>query len=272
MRKISVITGASSGIGSAVANYLGHEYDLMITSSSPNRLEETISHLQEMGFTANGVVCNVSDRNDVQALAREAKKLGEIANVVNCAGIAPAKASPEKVFEVNALGTAYIVEAFFPLMLRESVMINFSSTSPYLVPQSSIPVDLLRIDPLSSEFLKKNLKFIEQFGERAGGMAYINSKWFVKDYSARNAMRFGKKGARIVSVTPGNITTPMYYRDAKQSSDNMLPKTPLGRHGNPSEVGELLAFLVSEKASFITGIDIQIDGGVAAGITLVQLP
>ncbi|MDR2738936.1 MAG: SDR family oxidoreductase, partial [Treponema sp.] len=270
--KISVITGASSGMGAAIALVLGQEYHLLITSSSEKKLEDTLESLRGKGIAADGVVCDVSQRDHVQSLAKEAEALGEIANVVNCAGVAPARSAAEKVFAINAMGTVYLTEAFFPIMKSGSVLINFSSTAPDSVPGIPIPTETLRMDPLKPEFLETNLELLRKLGEKGGGMAYIHSKWFVKDYSARSAARFGKKGVRIISISPGNILTPMYYNDAKATSDSMLPKTPLGRHGRPEEVADVTAFLVSGKASFITGVNIQIDGGLVAGITLPQLP
>jgi NAD(P)-dependent dehydrogenase (short-subunit alcohol dehydrogenase family) len=272
MKKISVITGASSGMGAAVASILGQEYHLLITSSNEKRLEDTLADLRGKGIAVDGVVCDVAQRDHVQKLAQKAEELGETANVVNCAGVAPARSAAEKVFAINAMGTVYLMEAFFPIMKSGSVLINFSSTAIDSVPGIPIPTEALRLDPLKPEFLETNLELLRKLGEKGGGMAYIHSKWFVKDYSARSAARFGKKGVRIISISPGNILTPMYYNDAKATSDSMLPKTPLGRHGRPEEVAEVTAFLVSGKASFITGVNIQIDGGLVAGITLPQLP
>jgi NAD(P)-dependent dehydrogenase (short-subunit alcohol dehydrogenase family) len=271
MEKISVITGASSGMGAAVASILGKEYHLVITSSSEQKLEDTLKDLRGRGIAVDGVLCDVTRQEDVQRLAKKAESLGAIANVVNCAGVAPAHSTAEKVFRTSAMGTIYMMEAFFPLMQSGSVLINFASSAPDVVPGLAIPKEALQLDPLKPEFLETNLELLRQLGEKGGGMAYIGAKWFIRDYSARSATRYGKKGARIISISPGNIMTPLYYNDSKATCDSMLPKTPLGRHGRPEEVAEVVAFLVSDKASFVTGVDILIDGGLVAGINLPQL-
>lgn len=271
-KKISVVTGATSGIGEAVAYILGKKYELLITSSNKSRLENTLKKLRNNGISANGIVCDISNRDDVQMLARESEKLGDIINIVNAAGVAPARFDVKRVIEIDALGTAYIIEEFYPIMKEGSVLLNISSTAPLAVPSFIPPIEILRMDPFTPEFLDKLLNECNKYsGKSAGGMAYMFSKWFVKDYTARNATRFGKKGIRILSVAPGNIMTPMYYNDAKETSDSMLDKTPLGRHGYPEEVAKLIAFLVSDKASFMTGVDVICDGGVVAGLTLPQI-
>ena len=271
-KKISVITGATSGIGEAVSYMLGQEFELFITSSSSARLNKALKGLEEKGIMATGMVCDISNYDQVYSLAERAAKLGKVANVVNSAGVAPAQCDAERVLKINALGTAYVIEAFYQVMEERSVLINISSTAPRTVAGISIPTELLRLDPLMPEFLEEVMKQCKQFPEKAaGGMAYIFSKWFVSDYTARNAKRFGGKGIRILSVSPGTIMTPFYYNGAKDTSDKMLDKTPLMRHGRPEEVGELIRFLASDKAGFITGTDIICDGGLVSGLSLQQI-
>lgn len=269
-KKLGIVTGGSKGMGYAVAEKLGKEYDILITARNSNVLDSAAEALREKGITVYCHAMDISNREQVKELAEIAKGIGDIACVVNSAGIDPSKDDPKTVFSVNALGTAYMMEEFYPILNEGSVYINFSSMSPYLVPASSIPVDILRLNPFSSEFLEKSIECCERLGGGASGFAYVMSKWFVRDYTARSATRFARKGIRIISVAPGNIVTPMYM-NSKSSSDAMLPKTPMGRHGRPEEVGDLVSFLASDKASFICGIDVQIDGGCTAGMTLPQL-
>ncbi len=269
-KKLSIITGGSKGMGYATAEKLGKEYDLLITARNSAALDSAAAMLREKGITVYWHAMDISSREQVKELAKVAEELGEIANVVNAAGIDPSSDNPRDVFSVNALGTAYMMEEFYPFLKEGSVYVNFSSMSPYLVPLSSIPVDILRLNPFSTDFLEKSVEYCEKLGKNAAGFAYVISKWFVRDYTARSAARFARKGTRIVSVAPGNIVTPMYM-NSKSSSDAMLPKTPMGRHGRPEEVGDLVSFLVSDKAGFICGVDLQIDGGCTAGMTLPQL-
>lgn len=271
MKKVSVVTGGASGMGYAIAECLGRDSKVLITDINAEKLDEAVKTLSSKGITVTGEVCDVTDREQVIKIAKTAAEMGEIAGVAHCAGIAPAQNPPSLVFKVNALGTAHVMAEFFPLLQEGSVLVNITSTSPYIVPEERVPVETLRLDPLSPEFLKKNIEICEKAGSSAAGIAYSLSKWFVRDYTARSTARYGKKGVRILSVAPGNVTTPMYYNDTKEACDRALGQTPLGRHASPEEVAEVVAFLMSEKAGFVTGIDMPVNGGWLACMSVPQL-
>jgi NAD(P)-dependent dehydrogenase (short-subunit alcohol dehydrogenase family) len=84
----------------------------------------------------------------------------------------------------------------------------------------------------------------------------------------REATPFGQAGARICSVTPGIIDTPMGRQEgeARGTNDLLVKLSPIGREGHADEVAAATAFLLSDEASFITGIDVPVDGGVVAAI------
>jgi NAD(P)-dependent dehydrogenase (short-subunit alcohol dehydrogenase family) len=150
--------------------------------------------------------------------------------------------------------------------------LNFCSTAPYYIKdESTLPLDSLRLDPLSKEFAEKNTAWLEALGDRGPGTAYMISKWWIRDWTRRNATKFAKKGVRIVSISPGNVETPMYFNDTRAQCDAALAQTPLGRHAKPYEIAELIAFLVSPKAGDITGVNYQIDGGWEAGMNIPQV-
>ena len=108
MSKISVVTGASSGIGKAIVEALGRDSDLFITSSDKARLDSSLEYFREKGINANGIVCNVSNRDQVEELAKKASATGEIKCVVNAAGIGHGCGNSRKVFSVNEIGRAHV--------------------------------------------------------------------------------------------------------------------------------------------------------------------
>ena len=95
------------------------------------------------------------------------------------------------------------------------------------------------------------------------GFAYALAKLGVQRTVGRAAVRWGATGARICSVSPGLTDTPMGRQELGQQPimRSMLERTPLGRLGTPDEIAAVAAFLVSDAASFVTGIDVLVDGG-----------
>ncbi len=99
-------------------------------------------------------------------------------------------------------------------------------------------------------------------------MAYSWAKYGVIRAAARAAVTWGRRGGRVNSLSPGLIETPMGMEEfaVQPIMQVMFDKTPLGRFGQSDEVADLVCYLLSDKASFISGIDVLIDGGMLQGL------
>jgi NAD(P)-dependent dehydrogenase (short-subunit alcohol dehydrogenase family) len=117
-------------------------------------------------------------------------------------------------------------------------------------------------DPLAPDSLERAVALV---GDDSG-FAYALSKLGVIRAATRAAVRWGAKGGRVNSLSPGLVDTPMGRREFEQQPmmKDMLEQTPLGRFGTPAELAAVAAFLVSDTASFVTGIDVLVDGGLHA--------
>ena len=117
---------------------------------------------------------------------------------------------------------------------------------------------LLR-DPLAPDFLHRATELVAN----DPGFAYGLAKVGVIRAVGRAAVRWGPRGGRVNSVSPGLIDTPMGRQEFGQQPvmREMLERTPLARFGEPEEVAAVAAFLVSDAASFVSGIDVLVDGG-----------
>ena len=121
--------------------------------------------------------------------------------------------------------------------------------------------------PLDERFLDRIHDALGPAIENTGA-AYTWAKHGVHRFVQREAVRLGPAGARICSVSPGIIDTPQGQQEAAShpTMAKLVRQTPLGRTGQPGEVAVVVAFLLSAEASFLTGIDILIDGGVCAAV------
>jgi len=188
--------------------------------------------------------------------------------MAHAAGLSPTMADWREILTVNLIGTARLVEACRVLAVQDTAVVCFASVAALLaLDQGDLPPDAVLDDPLAGGFLEKIHEAVGPEIEDPG-MAYTWSKRGVHRLVRREAGRFGQVGARICSVTPGMIDTPMGRQEAeaRDTSAMLVDMSPLHREGLPGEVAAGAVFLLSDEASFISGIDLPVDGGLVAAI------
>lgn len=279
MKNVTVITGGCGGMGFATANIMGRQGDaVLLCDLNEDALKSSVAILKRQNMEAHYAVVDVSNPEMVRSAAKKASEIGELKKLIHTAGLSPIQVSdmePEKaaelIMQVNAMGTVNIIESFYPELSEGAAVICFSSSAIYMMPQ--IPENLLKTinsihtDPCN---LEKNLLALT--GGQPG-RSYIFSKMFVKRYCEMNVGRLGRKGCRIVTIAPGRILTPMHQAliDAEpERIEGEMNTMPLGRYGKAYEIGNLIDFLCSYRASYLSGIDILLDDGTQAFTTAEQ--
>jgi NAD(P)-dependent dehydrogenase (short-subunit alcohol dehydrogenase family) len=252
---VTVVTGAARGMGRACVNQLRTEgaHTIAVDLDLPD-IEGV-----------RGIVCDISDPEAVKGLVDEVGRHGALRSLVHAAGISPTMAGPRRIFEVDLLGTQLLLQAFEPLIETGSSAVCFASSAAY-------QVTLVGPNPELDAFVEDPT--IDGFLDRVGdlfadsGMAYAWAKRGVIRAAARAAVAWGARGGRVNSISPGLIDTGMGRQEfeSHQFMQTMLDTTPLQRMGQPEEIAEVVAFLVSEGASFVSGIDVLVDGGGFEGL------
>lgn len=276
MKQLTVITGGAGGMGRAIAKKLGPEYDLVLADRSEEALTKAVAELDALGITAHTCVVDISSKEDVEKLAAFAADLGDIKNVIHTAGVSPTNTKAEEVLKINGLGTMYMTEAFYPRMAGGGAMINFGSVAAYTLEPQEEWYDVFD-ECAEPDFYDKLLELVAPFqGDdfAYAGTCYAIIKRFVIYYTQKNVARFAEKNTRILSVSPGSYLTPMHQLliDLEpDTADCQLDLIPAGRWGHPYEIAELIGFLVSPGAGFISGVDILADGAQTANTFVEQL-
>src|SRR5690348_8739253 len=240
--KIAVITGGSSGIGLATANrFVKEGAYVFITGRRQAELDKAAA---EIGSNVTAVKGDVANPNDLDRLYQSvAAKKGKLDILFANAGIADPVPTPDvttehydKTFGVNARGVFFAVQKALPLMKDGgSIIVNGSG-----VWQKGIPM----------------------YPTYGGTKAALRS--FVRTWTAE----FAGKGIRANVISPGPIETPILEGQFGENTDAMKERfktmIPMGRIGKPEEVASAAVFLASDESSYITGIDLPVDGGVLA--------
>ncbi len=254
-------------MGLAAAKYMPKEKCIILSGRTVKKLETAIAELKALGYEAHAHACDTSDRLSVRTLVNYAASLGEIKNVINAAGLSPAMAKPEQLLRVNALGTVYVNEEFSQKMKSGSVIVDVSSNSAYVLPKFLISKKTYALVETDEElFLKKLLKksCLPRGEYEQSGFAYAMSKNFVVWYAAKCAFEYGKRGIRVVSLSPGLVATDMGNLEAKEGGE-LIGYSAEGRMGTPEELGFALATVADERNGYLAGVDILCDGGSTIG-------
>lgn len=264
-QELAIVIGAG-GMGMAVARRLGQYNRLLITDIDAHKLKQQVVKLREEGIQVDSIVCDVTDPASVQLLAEKVSAFGTFAKLAHVAGLSPSMADWRTIMSVNLVGPALVTEILLPFVQPGSAAVLISSLSAHLGSPDSGVIALLS-QPLQPNFIEDLNRLVD--GNMTPQLAYMWSKFAVIQLCQKLAVTWGKKGARVVSVSPGLIATPQGINEFKHAStkNDLLNKCPLQRQGGMLEIADVVEFLMSNRASYINGIDLLVDGGIRAALS-----
>lgn len=272
MSEVVVVIGAGA-IGQACARRVSAGRRVLLADLNAANAEGAAKVLTDAGFDVHTSTVDVSSRESVQALVAEATALGDVWGVIHAAGVSPSQASPATILAVDLYGTALVLEAFGNVIVKGGSGIVIASQSGHRLGAltaeenralATTPTqDLLALPMLEPSAVKDSLHAY-QLSKRANALRVM-----------AEAVRWGRRGARVNTISPGIIFTPL-ARDELSGPRGagyrrMIELSPAGRGGTPDEVGNVAALLMGPEGGFITGSDFLIDGGVTASYWFGEL-
>lgn len=248
-----VVVGGGSGIGAAVAPILAAAHHVIVADRDGDAAAETA---RALGRRAEAVSCDITNDAHLRSLAERVSTLGAL---VITAGVSAAMDVGARTYDVNLVGPARLLDAVEPSLAPGSVAVCVSSIASRTASPDPETLAVLD-DPLSPDFADRIAAVVDVDNS---DLAYAYSKLGLNRLVQRVAARWGRHGARVVSLLPGIIETPMGRHSfaRKPHMAEMVESTPLGRPGRPEEIASVIAFLCSEGASFMSGTDVVVDGG-----------
>jgi NAD(P)-dependent dehydrogenase (short-subunit alcohol dehydrogenase family) len=264
-KDIIVLTGAGQ-IGMAIARRMGHGKKIFVADWKLENANAIAKTMQEAGFDVVPFKVDISSRQSVLQLIEAAQKEGEITMFINAAGVSPSQAPVEQILKVDLYGTAVLLEEFGKVIKEGGSGVTISSQSGHRMPALTPEEDRLLATTPPDELL--NLKMLKVENIKDTLHAYQMAKRCNVKRVMAEAVKWGKKSARINSISPGIIITPLALDEINGPRGdfykNMFAKSSAGRPGIADEVANVAELLLSEKGAFITGADFLIDGGATA--------
>ena len=265
MKNVMILTGAGQ-IGMAIARRMGYGMKIMVGDKKLQNAEAIAKIMNEAGFDAEPMEMDLSSRESILTLIAKAQEYGEIKMLVNAAGVSPSQAPIEAILKVDLYGTAVLLEEVGKVIAPGGVGVTISSQSGHRMKQFTAEEDEMLACTPTEELL--SLEILKPENIKDTLHAYQMAKRCNEKRVMAESVKWGEKGARINSISPGIIVTPLAIDEFNGPRGNfyknMFAKCPAGRPGTADEVANVAELLMSEKGAFITGADFLIDGGATA--------
>ncbi|WP_410874626.1 SDR family oxidoreductase [Nocardia sp. A7] len=265
MSEVIVVVGAGQ-IGQAIARRVGAGTKVLLADLRQDNVDAAAKVLGDTGFDVDTATVDVSDRASVHALATSAAGLGAVTGLIHAAGVSPSQAPPAVILAVDLYGTALVLEEFSNIIAAGGSGIVIASQSGHRLPALTAEQDAALATTPTEELLELPMLAPEQVTDPLH--AYQLAKRANSLRVKAEAVRWGERGARVNTISPGIIFTPLATDELTGPRGagyrRMLELSPVGRGGTPDEIGALGAFLMGPSGAFITGSDILADGGVTA--------
>ena len=258
-------TGAGQ-IGMAIARRVGYGKKILVGDKSIDNANAIAKIMNEAGFDVEPYEMDLSKRESILGMIARAQELGQITTLINAAGVSPSQAPIETILKVDLYGTAVLLEEVGKVIAPGGVGVTISSQSGKRMPQLTAEEDRQLATTPTEELL--DLPLLQPGNVRYTLHAYQLAKRCNEKRVMFEACRWGEKGARINSISPGIIVTPLAIDEFNGPRGdfykNMFAKCPAGRPGTADEIGALAEFVMGPQGAFISGSDFLADGGATA--------
>ena len=265
MKQVMLLTGAGQ-IGMAIARRMGYGKKNIIGDKKTENAQQVSRIMNEAGFDTLPVVLDLASRESIRTMIAEGQKWGEITMLVNAAGVSPSQAPIEAILKVDLYGTAVLLEEIGKVIAPGGVGVTIYSQSGHRMKQLTPEEDEQLACTPTKELL--SLEILQPDHIRDTLHAYQMAKRCNEKRVMAESVKWGERGARINSISPGIIVTPLALDEFNGPRGgfykNMFRKCPAGRPGTADEVANVAELLMSDRGAFITGADFLIDGGATA--------
>lgn len=266
MSKDVIVLIGTGSIGQAIARRVGAGKHVLLADLRQENADAAAKTLSEAGFVVSTEVVDVASPASVQALVRAATAIGTVSGVIHAAGVSPSQATPEVILRVDLYGTALVLDAFGEVIAPGGAAVVIASQSGHRLGALTAEQDALLATTPVEELLA--LPMLQPDRVQDPLHAYQLSKRANALRVMAEAVRWGKRGARVNTISPGIVITPLAKDELSgprgEGYRRMLSLCPAKRAGTPDEIGNLAALLMGPDGAFITGSDFLIDGGVTA--------